>query len=185
MPPLASSSKYEPVETQPENEPIIAEPIDNAVQVVHDVELGTGDAPLRPERQVISVPVGEWRDGFCDCCTHGCCHGHCVTATFCPLRKFCAHVRWLNEAAPSKKGSEHLCRPFSPTSRCSRRGPSDYPTEFDVGRTRSVHPGTADSGPLCPQVGVSNALDDCPASDSCASCAPDRNGRTCAHYANQ
>jgi hypothetical protein len=31
------------------------------------------------------VPVGRFRDGFCDCCAYGCCHGHCLTACCCPV----------------------------------------------------------------------------------------------------
>ena len=24
-----------------------------------------------------AIPTGQWRDGLCDCCRHGCCHSMC------------------------------------------------------------------------------------------------------------
>jgi hypothetical protein len=33
------------------------------------------------------IPVGRFRDGCCDCCAHGCCHGHYLTACCCPVCK--------------------------------------------------------------------------------------------------
>ena len=33
-----------------------------------------------------NIPVGEWRDDVCDCCTHGCCHPQmCLTIWMTPL----------------------------------------------------------------------------------------------------
>jgi hypothetical protein len=31
------------------------------------------------------IPVGRFRDGLCNCCAHGCCHGHYVTSCWCPM----------------------------------------------------------------------------------------------------
>jgi hypothetical protein len=45
-------------------------------------------ASVRIEDEPMSVPTGRWRDGFLDCCIHGCCHVHCLTACFCPLREW-------------------------------------------------------------------------------------------------
>jgi hypothetical protein len=46
-----------------------------------------------PFMDIDPVPVGRFRDGFCDCFAHGYCHGHCLTAHFCPIRK------WVRECA--------------------------------------------------------------------------------------
>ena len=50
----------------------------------------------------VNVPVGQWRDGLCDCCKYGLCHNALWTSTFCCLSKwnvcFCLYCNcacWL------------------------------------------------------------------------------------------
>ncbi|CAB9522082.1 expressed unknown protein [Seminavis robusta] len=31
----------------------------------------------------MTVPVGHWKDGLCDCCTYGMCHAHCCISWWC------------------------------------------------------------------------------------------------------
>ena len=34
------------------------------------------------------IPVGRWRDGLCDCLTHGCCHAMCCLGFWCEPSKY-------------------------------------------------------------------------------------------------
>jgi hypothetical protein len=37
-----------------------------------------------PAVQKMNIPVGQWKDGLCDCCRHGCCHAHCCVSYWVP-----------------------------------------------------------------------------------------------------
>jgi len=36
----------------------------------------------------VNVPVGQWRDGLCDCCKYGMCHNHLWTSNCCCLSTY-------------------------------------------------------------------------------------------------
>jgi len=42
--------------------------------------MGVGGAPAVKKT---NVPVGHWKDGFCDCLNYGCCHAHLCTSCWC------------------------------------------------------------------------------------------------------
>jgi hypothetical protein len=84
-----SPSKYEPLPAKPDNLSEANEVIEAGAQLVcRDVESSPVLISSSMDREAVPVPVGEWRDGSCDCFAHGCCHGHCVTSWCCPLRKW-------------------------------------------------------------------------------------------------
>jgi hypothetical protein len=56
------------------------------------VEEGQSFTIPMPTMQVglprVNVPVGQWRDGICDCCKYGMCHNHLWTSCCCCLSMY-------------------------------------------------------------------------------------------------
>jgi Cys-rich protein (TIGR01571 family) len=52
--------------------------------VVSEVDHDRGGPHDSGRQAAGDVPVGGWRDGLCDCCSHGCCHPTCCLSFWCP-----------------------------------------------------------------------------------------------------
>lgn len=66
-----------------------------------------------------SIPEGYWRDGICDCCSHGCCHPMCCLAMWCqPLALGQVMTRMKLDACGKRHANEssliHENRDYKP-----------------------------------------------------------------------
>jgi hypothetical protein len=165
-----SPSKYEPLPAKPDNLPEANEVIEAGAQLVcRDVESLPVLISSSMDREAVPVPVGEWRDGFCDCFAHGCCHGHCVTSWCCPLRKWCVRFEEHRgfpsppnlvdpaphpDLLPPSDMAPVTLHAHLPRSRC-RAG--NHPSELDMGRT-GLHRNAAAGARPIPTDCLSNTL---------------------------
>jgi hypothetical protein len=59
------------------------------VRVPEDVKEGQSFEAI-PDGMSSAIPTGQWRDGLCDCCKHGCCEPMCCLGLWFQPSKFVA-----------------------------------------------------------------------------------------------
>jgi len=91
-----------------ETEEIVAAPVASNIIRAEDVEIvvetnttAVSSTPMAP----FAASSGQWKDGLCNCCVHGCCHPSLICSWCCPLIAISQVMRRMNLIFTGRQGT--------------------------------------------------------------------------------